>query len=327
LIFTFGSAMELLLSISALILTIGVLLPVTRIYRRWNISSEAERPELEKTFYLSFAAVVIILGIRLFLVPLYFWTMQGFVPMIPGAMCLWGVFDSVPEVSWGSLLLKFIVPAAYIGWLLLAFINNKCKTHPLMVNMMGFFIAIIPLVLIDSISDIYVFSAITPTEVNCCTSAIDVGNRPLPALIGGVSGQMLLVGIFLSVAAAFAVSLFLALKYKVAHWTSLALSIPLAAIFVVTITEVFTPWLLRLPFHHCPFCLFFDHPLSILFTALLWFALASPWLILITSRLGKENDESITYEVSLKRTILTYSSIAMLVSLGIIAADILVTLL
>ena len=138
---------------------------------------------------------------------------------------------------------------------------------------------------------------------------------------------MLLVAIFFSVAAAFAVSLFLALKHKVAHWTSLALSIPLAAIFVVTITEVFTPWLLNLPFHHCPFCLFFEHPLSILFTALLWFALASPWLLLITSRLGKENDESKTYEVSLKRTILTYSSIAMLVSLGIIAADILVTLL
>ena len=142
--------MELLLSISALILTIGVLLPVTRIYRRWNTSTEAERPELEKTFYLAFAAVIIILGIRLFLVPLYFWTMQGFVPMIPGAMCLWGVFDSVPEVTWGSLLLKFVLPVVFIGWLLLSFINGKCKTHPLMQNMMAFFIAIVPLVLIDS---------------------------------------------------------------------------------------------------------------------------------------------------------------------------------
>lgn len=326
-IMTFGSAMALLLSIIALILTIAMLFPTVKIFRQWNKSSQEDKPQLEKVFYLTFAAVVIVLGIRLFLVPLHFWTMQSFVPMIPGAMCLWGVFDAVPGVAWAGLLLKFVLPILYIGWLLLAYVNNKCRTHPLMQNMMGFFIITAPLVLIDSAVDIFTFSQISPVQVNCCTSAIDVGNRPIPTLIGGVSGQLLLVAIFFIVAASFAASLLLALKYRVAHWISLALSIPLAAILVVTITEVFTPWILRLPFHHCPFCLFFQHPLAIVYTALLWFALASPWLLLIVSRLGRENEESTNHGAKLKRTILTYSSIAMLVSLGIIAADILVTFL
>jgi hypothetical protein len=324
LIMTFGSAMELLLSISALVLTIGVLLPVTKIYRRWNISTEAERPELEKTFYLAFAAVIIILGIRLFLVPLYFWTMQGFVPMIPGAMCLWGVFDSVPEVTWGSLLLKFVLPVAFIGWLLLSFINGKCKTHPLMQNMMAFFIAIVPLVLIDSALDIYVFGKIAPIQVSCCSDAIDVGTRPVPGVIAGISGQTLLVSVFLLLAALYSLFLFLSLKRNIGHALTLVLSIPLAAILVLTITETLTPWLLNLPFHHCPFCLFFEHPLSILFTGLLWFGLATPWLLLITNRLGKENGESKNVEAQMRKSILTYAGISMIISLALICMDLLI---
>jgi hypothetical protein len=321
---TFGSAMDLLLSISALVLTVGVLLPVTRIYRRWNTSSEEERPELEKTFYLAFAAVIIILGIRLFLVPLYFWTMQGFVPMIPGAMCLWGVFDSVPEVTWGSLLLKFVLPVVFIGWLLLSFINGKCKTHPLMQNMMAFFIAIVPLVLIDSVLDIYVFSKITPLQVSCCSDAIDVWTRPVPGIISGISGQTLLVLGFLLIAALYTLFLFLSLKRNVGHVLSLIMSIPLAAILVLTITETFTPWFLNLPFHHCPFCLFFEHPLSIFFAGLIWFGLAIPWLLLITNRLGRENVESQNVEDHLRKTILTYAGISMIISLALIGVDLLI---
>jgi ABC-type uncharacterized transport system fused permease/ATPase subunit len=321
---TFGSAMDLLLSIGALALTIGIIIPVARIYRSWSRSDEEERHELEKAFYLTFSAVVIILGIRLFLIPLYFWTMQGFVPTIPGAMCLWGVFDALPGVTWGSLFLKFLLPVAYIGWLLLSYINGKSKTNPLMQNMMAFFIIISPLVLIDSITDIATFSQMQPVQVNCCSDAIDVWNRPLPMMIGGLSGQTVLLLVFLLLSALFAMLLFLALKYRAAHLGATILSLPVAGLLVLTITEVFTPWLLNLPFHHCPFCLFFLHPFAIVFTALFWFALASPWLVWITKKMGRENAESEETETRLRKTILTYSGTAMLVALAIVAVDVLI---
>ncbi len=321
---TFGSAMDLLLSIGALGLTIGVLIPAIRIYRRWRKCDEEEKHELEKSFYLTYSAVVIVLGIRLFLVPLYFWTMQGFVPMIPGAMCLWGVFDAVPGVAWGSLPLKFMLPAAYLGWLLLSYINGKSKTHPLMQNMMALFIILVPLLIIDSGTDILTFSQISPVQVNCCTSAIDVGVRPVPGAIAGISGQALLVIAFFSVAAVFAMTLFFAFKHRAAHWTALALSLPAAGILVLSMTEAFTPWLLDLPFHHCPFCLFFQHPFSIVFTVLIWFALAAPWLVLITSKLGRENAESKETESNLRSKVLTYAGISMLVALLLIAVDLVI---
>ncbi|MFB3888269.1 MAG: hypothetical protein ACE14S_02185 [Candidatus Bathyarchaeia archaeon] len=322
---TFGSAMDLLLSIGALGLTIGILFPATRIYLRWRKGDDEEKHELEKAFYLTYSAVVIILGIRLFLIPLYFWTMQGFVPMIPGAMCLWGVFNALPELTWGSLFLKLVVPVAYIGWLLLSQINGKCKTHPLMQNMMAFFIVIAPLVLLDSAADIFTFSRMTPVQVNCCSDAIDVGVRPIPILIGGVSGQVILLAVFFLLAALLALSLFLASKHRAAHWAALALSLPVGGILVLTITEALTPWLLRLPFHHCPFCLFFLHPLAILFTGLIWFALATPWLTWITSRLGRENEESKENETQLRKTLHTYSGIALIIALTLMAVDLFIT--
>jgi hypothetical protein len=297
--------------------------PASRIYRRWTRSDEEEKHELEKAFYLTYSAVIIILGIRLFMIPLYFWTMQSFVPMVPGAMCLWGVFNALPSVTWSSLFLKFLLPVAYIGWLLLLYINGKCKTHPLMQNMVAFFIIIAPLLLIDSATDILTFSQMSPVQVNCCSDAIDVGTRPVPALIAGLPGQTVLVLVFFLLSAVLALSLFLAYKHKAAHWGALILSIVVGGILVLAITEAFTPWLLNLPFHHCPFCLFFLHPLSIVFTAMFWFALSTPWIVLITNKLGRENPESIEAEGHLRKTILTYSAIALIIALAILSVDLL----
>ena len=324
-IMTFGSAMDLLLSIGALILTIGIMVPTLRIYRRWKKCDEEEKCELEKSYYLVFSAVIIILSIRLFLIPLYFWTLQGFVPMIPGAMCLWGVFEAYPGTTWGSLPLKFILPVAYIGWLLLAYLNGKSKTHPLMQNLTSFFLFISPLVIIDSVSDIITFSQLTPTTVSCCSDAIDVGTRPVAGMIAGVSGQTFLIVIFFLFSAVFGLFLYLAIRHRASLWISMILSIPLAGVLVLTITEVLTPWLLKIPFHHCPFCLFFEHPLSIIFIILFWFALSAPWLVFITDKLGTENDESKETEKHLREILLTYASIAMAFSLIIIAVDIMFT--
>jgi hypothetical protein len=261
------------------------------------------------------------------MVPLYFWTMQGFVPVIPGAMCLWGVFDAYPAITWGALPLKFLLPAAYLGWLLLSYLNAKSKTHPLMQNLMALFILLVPLLIIDSGTDILTFSQVSPIEVNCCTSAIDVGTRPVPGSIAGMSGQVFLVLVFFALAAIFALTVFLSLRHRIAHWFSLALTIPLSGVLVLTMTEVFAPWLLNLPFHHCPFCLLADHPLSIVFTGLIWFAVAVPWLVLITGKLGREDVESKEAEGKLRRKLLIYAGIAMIAALLIIMVDLLIVLL
>ena len=323
-ILTFLAAMNLLLSVCALLLTIGVTRTAFRIFKRWNKSDDEERHELEKGFYLTFSVVVVVLAIRLFLVPLYFWNMQSFVPLIPGAMCLWGVFDALPEATWGLLFLKIILPAAYISWLLLARINSSCRTNPLIRNLMIFFLIISPVLLIDFGAEIYVLSQMSPVQVSCCSSAIDVGTRIVPMTVGGVSGQVLLLLMLFSYSILYVASLLLSETHRAARLNALFLTIPIGIMTVITITETLTPWLLRLPFHHCPFCLFFLHPLSLVFIVLFWFGLATPWLTLVTHNLGRSNDESKESENNIRKKLTSYAVFAMIIALTILLVDVLI---
>ena len=321
---TFGAAMNLLLSVCALLLTLGVIGMTFRIFRRWEKSDEEERHELEKGFYLTFSVVIVVLGIRLFLVPLYFWNMQSFVPLVPGAMCLWGVFNALPEVTWPSLFLKIILPVAYLSWLLLARINSSCRTNPLIRNLMALFIILTPFLLIDFGTEIYVLSQLSPVEVTCCSSAIDVGTRLVPGAIGAVSGQTLLLLILFPYSLLYVVSLKYSTKNRAARINTLVISIPIGVLLAVAITETLTPWLLRLPFHHCPFCLFFQHPLSLIFTVLFWFGLTTPWLTLVTRRLGRSNVEAKEAEDKLSKTLTEYAAYAIIIALALILVDILI---
>ena len=234
---TFGAAMNLLLTVCALILTVGVLRTAFKIFRRWNVSDEEERHELEKGFYLTFSVVIVVLGIRLFLVPLYFWNMQSFVPLVPGAMCLWGVFNALPNATWPSLFLKIILPGAYLSWILLARVNSTCKKNPLIRNLMILFLVLTPLLLVDFGTELYVLSQLSPVEVSCCSSAIDVGTRLVPGVVGGLSGQAFLLVILLPYSLLFVVSLFLSSKYRAARLNALIISPPIAILLIITITE------------------------------------------------------------------------------------------
>ncbi len=315
--------MNLLLSVCALVLTVGVLRIAYRIYRRWNISDEEEKHELEKGFYLTLSVVAVIMGIRLFLVPLYFWNMQTFVPLVPGAMCLWGVFNALPNATWPSLFLKIILPAAYLGWIMLAKINSSCKTNPLIRNLTLFFLVLTPLLFVDFGTEIYVLLQLSPVEVTCCSSAIDVGTRLVPGMIGGLSGQTFLLLILFPFSILFAASLNSSNKSKATKLNTLIISIPIILLLSVSITETLTPWLLRLPFHHCPFCLFFQHPLALAIMVLFWFGLATPWLTTVTGLLGRSNDEAKRIETQFSRNLTKYGAVSIIIALVLLLVDIL----
>lgn len=321
-IFTFGSSINLLLSVCALIATLGVLRTVYRIFRSWDISDDETRHDLENGFYLTFSVVLVVLSIRLLLIPIYFWNMQSFVPLIPGAMCLWGVFNAFPEVTWLSLFLKLTLPILYIGWILLAGINSSCRTNPLIRNLMAFFLLLSPALLIDFVAEILILFSLSPVEVSCCSNAIDVGTRPIPVMVGGVSGQFLLLLIFFAYGILYSISMALSTRYRAAKWNTLALTIPFGIVITIVITETLTPWLLKLPFHHCPFCLFFQHPLSLIYILLFWFGLATPWLTLITHLFGRTNSEAKAIQSIMNVNITTYAIIAMIIGLTLVLVDI-----
>jgi hypothetical protein len=321
-ILTFGTSMILLLSACAAILGVGLLDTTYNIFRRWKKSNSEERYELEKGFYLILAAACIALALRLTIVPLYFWTMQSFVPMIPGAMCLWGVFNALPEFTWPALILKLILPSLYASWLILALINARCKRNQLVGNLAGFFILIVPFLLVDSILDLLVFVKLTPIQVSCCSNAIDVGPRPIPPPIGAISGQTIMLLLFILCSTIFAASAFLSTKKQNLEWIARGFAIALIPITILTMTEILTPWILHLPFHYCPFCLLSNSPSSIPFVFLYWIAISASWWTLATRKLCPVDQEASVIEKGVRTKLLSVAWSSSLIGLLIVLVSI-----
>ena len=324
-IMTFWTSMVLLLSACALVLGVGMLDIAYRIFRRWKRSDLEERYELEKDSFLMFAAACIALVVRLSIVPLYFWTMQTLVPMIPGAMCLWGVFNTLPELTWPALGLKFFLPSLYTSWLILALVNARCKRNQLVGNLAGFFIFIIPFLLIDSILDLAIFVKLTPIQVICCSSAIDVGPRPVPPPIGTASGQSIMALLFMLSSVLFIATAFLSTRKQGFEWVTRFSTILLVPITVLTMTEVLTPWILQLPFHYCPFCLLSHSASSMLFVFLYWIGISASWWTLTTKKLGRIDQEAIIIENGLRIKLWNLAGWSGLIGLLIVIVNIAVS--
>jgi hypothetical protein len=318
-IITFGTSMVLLLSACALALGIGLLDNTYKIFRRWRKSDLEEKYELEKGFYLIFAAACIALSIRLTIVPLYFWTMQSLVPMIPGAMCLWGVFNALPEFTWPALFLKLLLPSLYANWLVLAWVNTRCKRNQLVSNLAGLFVFITPFLLVDSVLDVAIIVKLTPVQVSCCSSIVDVGPRPIPPPIGTLNGQLTLTLLFVLLSMLFVATAFLSTKRQRFEWMARFFGIALIPTTVLTMTEVLTPWILHLPFHYCPFCLLSRSFPSILFVFLYWIAISSSWWTLVNKRLGRTDQEASAIEKNMCSKLWTLAWSAGLVGLLTVA--------
>jgi hypothetical protein len=321
---TFGTAAVLLLSFCAVILGIMAVPASARIFRKWTKADEEAKYKLEKQFYLTLIVVYVILGARLTIVPLYFWTMQSLVPMIPGAMCMWGVFNAAP-LAWSDLTLKLLFPVFYGGWLVLTRINSVCKRNQLMTRLTGLFLIITPILIVDSILDIWIFMNLEPVQVSCCTSAIDVTPTPLPTAILGMGGQMFLLLVFIIIVSIYATTMFASLRYEKMEWIPRIVSIILIPITILSITEVFTPWILHLPFHRCPFCLFQHVPVTVLFVTLFWLSLACPWWTLLSRKVGSVDEESATIEHNIRNTLWTIGGIAAVIGVTVILTSLVVT--
>lgn len=321
---TFGTAAVLLLSACAVALGVGLLDTTYSIFRHWKKSNLEERYELEKKFYLVFAAANIALTIRLAIVPIYFWSMQAMVPMIPGAMCLWGVFNALPEYTWPALGLKFLLPSLYASWIVLAVVNARCKRNQLVDRLAGFFLLLTPLLIVDSIIDIAIFSRLVPIQVSCCSSAIDIGPRPIPPPLGTFSGQSILLFIFFLFSTAFVGTSFMSSRGRL-EWTSRLIAIMLVPITVLTMTEVLTPWILRLPFHYCPFCLLSHSVPAILFVLLYWIGISASWWTWMTRKFGQADREAKEIEKRLRSELWKISFLASLFGLLLITVNIAVS--
>jgi hypothetical protein len=239
---------------------------------RWRRASTVEeRSEIEKRSHLVLLVAVVLLAIRLLNWPLFYATLQSFVPDIFGVTqvkrILTGIAEIIKPVSF------FLVGA----WLLLHLLDQRTQTSPLMGRKL-FFLSVAAIVVIaESLFDVVLMLKIAPgTMVSCCTTVTDILERPtrlVPKTVLGTGYESILG--FGYYASNILLLVILGICLRRLRTSSSSPRRPLlgfvflyaifnAVLFLLTQIEVHAPKIMGLPFHHCLYCLWQYVPDTIL---------------------------------------------------------------
>lgn len=243
-----------------IVLSLGVCLPASfvawRAAKRWKGGmTNEERTQLEKSVYLVITLLYLGVFIRLFMIPLWFLTIQSLVPYIPGAMCMAGVHLLGAPVSYVDTILKFFIPLVYIYWLVLDGMDRRIESQPFMMRKLMIVMPLAILMVGESVLDINFLSRIKPMIVSCCTSIFDVPRAGMLKLIRDAGGAW--IPLFLSF---FGLTLLSSImlrftSHRMAKTASAFSSIGALLFLVLALHTKVSPLMLEAPFHQCIFCL------------------------------------------------------------------------
>ncbi len=228
----------------------------------------AAKNKFEETGYLIFLLACVVLSVRMFAWPWFYFMLQSFVSEVPGAMCIFGVTRVLPDTV---AFLQIIKPISFFimgGWLLCYYVDKSIQTSPLARRNLLFLIPICGVLLSDSIVDIYYVIRMKPLiSVSCCATFFDTPLRPsamIPQAIFGRDFQQTLFIVFYAVNIILIILLFTSLSRK---WQSLALlsrnvmlcsqavlAVANIPIVIISFFENIGPMLMQLPLHHCIYC-------------------------------------------------------------------------
>lgn len=293
--------------ISLILMGWAGLLSLTLALRWKRASTVEERSEIEKRSHLVLLVAVVVLGIRLLNWPLFYATLQSFVPDIDGAMCIFAV-TQVRRVLTG--ISEIIKPIAFFlvgAWFLIHILDQKTQTSPLMGRKLLFLSATAAVVVAESLLDVVLMLKIAPgTLVSCCTTVTDILDRPTRVVprsaLGPGYASILGYGYYIS-------NILLVLILGLSMWRLRPQSYPRwqrpvlgfiflfalfnGALFVLSQIEVHAPKIMGLPFHHCLYCLWQYVPdtiLMYLFFVLGTSAVGWAFLLDLVGRTGETTD-------------------------------------
>jgi hypothetical protein len=179
LIWTPLTTMMVVLGVFAISLTVYAVSKAWSILRGFEKSDLEQRYDLEKGLYLVSTVVWVVLVSRIVAMGLFWVTNESLIPLVPGAMCQYGVFQAGAPFSWISLGVKLLVLLVYGIWLSLDIINRKCKGAPLSRTLALGFIFLVPLLIVDAGLDLAFYLSVTPVTVPCCR-VVFTAESPVP---------------------------------------------------------------------------------------------------------------------------------------------------
>ncbi|MEK7851742.1 MAG: hypothetical protein AAB275_07640, partial [Deltaproteobacteria bacterium] len=233
------------------------------LYKNWGSSGTGEeRTKLEDFAYLVLLIASVILMVRLLSWPLFYATLNSYVPEIQGAMCVAGVTQIKAGMARLLQTVKPLVFFAVGGWLLLNMLDRTTKTSPLMKRKFLLLSVVSLLVIGDSLGEIiFLFKVKATSSVACCTTIFDVPTRSsamIPKSIFGEGYGGMMIPIY------YASNAIVIGLIGILLWTGSTGLIALSAAFLLALLSVpvtgicalekIAPTLMELPYHHCLYC-------------------------------------------------------------------------
>ncbi len=256
------SCLSLLIGLMALINGVGI-------RSRWKIDQDTEEQYLlEKRIYLIITLLSLGFFLRLLMALLWFQTLHSMIISVPGAMCLAGVHNINAPLSYIASSLKLVFPALYGYWLVLHFLDRQVVSQPFMKQKLILLAPLGILILIETVLDTTFLLSVPPRQVSCCTSLFIVPRENIPQIVTGSAWVWVLISYCLFIFTIGEIVWFVMTqkrcilsgrgwwfgKKSVMIFETLVIAF-LIAVFLLALHTKIAPLFLRLPFHHCIFCL------------------------------------------------------------------------
>jgi hypothetical protein len=306
----------------SLVLAAGSVFSALHFHRQWKRCEGAdEKAGIEIRIHLSRLLLLTAFLLRLVSWPLFYILLQSYIPIVTGAMCIFGVTRVMPAFV---AFLQILKPLAFFligGWFIFYRLDLSLKTPFLAGKSIRFLTIASAVTAVDCAAELLFIFLFTPpgVAVSCCTAVADLvipATPLLPRALFSTQYNPVLAAAYhgIHICLLGLLGLLIWRKYTQRFFLSvLALTVLInGAISYVAFKQFLGPRLMRLPDHHCLYCLLQYRPVSIAILGLLILgSFLALWARLLCHFASDEAREKLSLLIT---SLLKYSAACILVS-------------
>jgi len=270
----------LIIDLASLVAGSCIIVFTLKSYIKWKKINDFKSNDRQpgKRINRAFFFITLFLLIRQLSYPLFYLSLQSFVKYVEGAMCIYGVTQLLPGLC---NFLEIIKPFCFFItglWLIFHFLTRKSMDGPLVLQKLMLLTGVCGCIILNCFVDLnFLINVDFQTSVTCCTISTDLPDRLSATIARYLFGRrydhLLLYFYYIINFALIGTAAYIQKFRKIdkatkaayrKKITGLVFFLALINFFLtaLSIQEVIGPKLMKLPYHHCFYCLFQYVPVS-----------------------------------------------------------------